>query len=103
MSAQSSSNRTDRDAKVAENVRAANAYLAEHSHDRQANHALCDLESFDKLIRRGQLATAAGSLSSSLFLGGLKDAAFSGETVDDVRAAIRAYGEWLILVAEKAA
>jgi hypothetical protein len=38
----------------------------------------------------------------ALSLGGLADLAFTRESVDDVRAAPRAYGRWLIQVADKA-
>jgi hypothetical protein len=43
-----------------------------------------------------------GDLRCALSLGGLADLAFTRESVDDVRAALRAYGQWVIQVADKA-
>jgi hypothetical protein len=66
------------------------------------DQALADIEHFDGQIRRGELATHPGDLRCALSLGGLADLAFTRESVDDVRAALRAYGQWLIQVADKA-
>jgi hypothetical protein len=41
-------------------------------------------------------------LRCALSLGGLADLTYRDESVDDVRAALRAYGQWLIQVADKA-
>jgi hypothetical protein len=67
-----------------------------------ANEALVDVEHFDEQIRRGELATYIGDVRCALSLGGLADLAYTRESVDDVRAALRAYGQWLIQVADKA-
>jgi hypothetical protein len=74
---------------------------AAHPHSHAANEALADIEHFDAQIRRGQLATYPGDLRCALSLG-LADLAYRDESVDDVRAALRAYGQWLIQVADKA-
>jgi hypothetical protein len=52
--------------------------------------------------RRGELATYPGDLQCALSLGGLADLTHRDEPVDDVRAALRAYGQWLIQVTDKA-
>jgi hypothetical protein len=81
-------------------ARARLAAAEPHSH--AANEALADMEHFDAQIRRGALATYPGDLRCALSLGGLADLTYRDESVDDVRAALRAYGQWLIQVADKA-
>lgn len=93
---------SDFQTKAAQNVAAAREGLAEQSRTREANGFLCDLLMFDDKIRRGEMATALGGLQLALSLGGLPSVAYSGETADDVREALRAYGQWLLLVAERA-
>jgi hypothetical protein len=75
---------------------------AAHPYSRAANEALADVEHFDAQIRRGELTTNPGDLRCALSLGGLADLTYRDESVDDVRAALRAYGQWLIQVADKA-
>src|SRR5262249_54713823 len=89
--------------KCAANVTEARMLLATaEPRSRAVNNALCDIKHFDKAVGRGALATFAGELDTALAFGGLADVKYSRETVDDVRAALRAYGEWLIQVADKA-
>jgi hypothetical protein len=64
--------------------------------------ALADIEHVDGQIRRGELATYPGDLRCALSLGGLADLTYPDESIADVRAALRAYGQWLIQVADKA-
>jgi hypothetical protein len=71
-------------------------------HSDAANEALADIEHVDPQIRRGELATYPGDLRCALSLGGLADVTYRDESVDDVGAALRAYGQWLIEVADKA-
>jgi hypothetical protein len=73
------------------------AAAAPHSH--AANEALADIEHLGAQIRRGELATYPGDLRCALSLGGLADLTYRDESVDDVRVALRAYGQWLIQVA----
>ena len=96
--------RSEYAAAAAANVAAAREVLATTgtARTREANHALCDLAMFDEQIKRGQLATFAGELHTHLSLSGLSNATFTGEDVDDVRDALRAYGQWLIQVADVA-
>jgi hypothetical protein len=75
---------------------------AAHPHSHAANEALADIEHFDAQARRGELATYPGDLRCALSLGGLADLTHRDEPVGDVRAALRAYGQWLIRVADKA-
>ena len=75
---------------------------AAHPHSHAANEALADVEHFDAQIRCGVLATYPGDLRCAPSLGGLADLTYRDEPVDDVRAALRAYGQWLIQVADKA-
>ena len=99
----SADTRTDYAEAAARNVTAAREALATGTpRTRDINHALCDLNTFDPAIKRGELATFAGKLDTALSLGGLQQVAYSTESVDDVRAALRAYGEWLIQVADLA-
>lgn len=87
----------------AANLAAARTVLATaEPRTRVINDALCDIDHFDEQVRRGSLATFAGELRTALALGGLETVAYRRETVDELRAAIRAYGEWLIAVADKA-
>ena len=75
---------------------------AAHPYSRAANEALADVGHVDAQVRRGELATYPGDLRCALSLGGLADLAYRDESVDDVRAALRAYGQWLIQVADQA-
>jgi hypothetical protein len=75
---------------------------AAHPRSHAANEALADIEHLDAQIRRGELATYPGDLRCALSLGGPADLAYRDESVDDVRAALRAHGQWLIQVADKA-
>jgi hypothetical protein len=85
------------------NMSAARARLAAaQPHSHTANEALADIEHLDAQIRRGELAAYPGDLRRALALGGLADLTCRDESVDDVRAALRAYGQWLIQVADKA-
>lgn len=98
-----STQRSEFDEAAARNVAAAREGLAvDAPHSRQVNHHLVDLVMFDKQIKRGELATFAGELRGALSLGGLQQIAYTTESVDEVRAALRAYGQWLIQVADLA-
>jgi hypothetical protein len=75
---------------------------AAHPHSHAANEALADIEHFDAQIRRGELATYPGDLHCALSLGGLAHLTYRDECVDDVRAALRAHGQWLIQITDQA-
>jgi hypothetical protein len=69
---------------------------------RAMNSHLVDLGMFDRDIQLGQRVTFAGQLDTALSLSGLEDLTCDRESVDDVRRALKAYGEFLITVANNA-
>lgn len=69
---------------------------------RAMNGVLDDIKHFDRSVQTGALYTFAGHLEQGLSCGGLKDVAFDGTPVAEVREHIRAYAEWLMLVANNA-
>lgn len=88
---------------AASHLAGAQARLADAKpHTRDANDALSDVAHFGTDIRRGALAAYPGEIETALSLGGLARITWQNETTDQLRAAIRAYGQWLIDVADKA-
>jgi hypothetical protein len=69
---------------------------------REMNSHLSDIATFDELVKLGALIASGGHLELHLSLGGLRDAGFDGMPVHRVRAALKAYAEWLELVAANA-
>lgn len=89
--------------KARKNVEDARAVLAGgETRTTPASYALCDVARFDPQIARGRTAVIVGDLDLHLTLGGLAQIAYANETTEQVRAALKAYGEWLIQVAEHA-
>jgi hypothetical protein len=94
---------TDYDAKAAENVTKARAGLAKlNEATREGNGFLCDVAMFDPQVKTGALIASGGRLDLALSLGGLRTAGFDGMPVDEIREALRAYGEWIKQVADLA-
>jgi hypothetical protein len=69
---------------------------------RAMNYLLSDVHSFDRSVRHGELASSLGRLDQGLSLGGLADVAFDGEPIEKLREDLRAYANWILLVADKA-
>ena len=69
---------------------------------REASYVLADELHFSRVLRRGALLMFPGELGNALSFG-LTEATFGeGESTEELRTALKTFGEWLVRVAETA-